>query len=322
MSSKWHAETTEAAYCAETDEKECDRIRVLRYCTVDGVESMLTVMRDSIWLEEKSGGRVMIAGSQTEGGFGDGPGLVARFWAITDICVDGNNKLIICDSLNRRVRMMDLTFPYQVVTLCGRFAPLYVDLSAMTLKVCVDDDNNIYISDVDSNVIHKIDSKREKIEPFFDSSMVEKFYHGAEGLKQYGVLKSPNTIMIQNNENLIIFNESQKSLCQVSLHDKRYSVLKYGFEFDSTFAMDKNGDIIVCENQGGGDVAFHIIFRNGEQIHIADKTGPEISVIQVAIQQHYISDPLCLATIEYEQDLRKYKIVQSKISLGSNWKSL
>jgi len=90
-----------------------------------------------------------------------------------------------------------------------------------------------------------------------------------------------------------------------------YSVVKYGLEFDSTFTVDMNGDIIVCENKKNGNVAFHIILSTGDEMHIADKKGPAISVMQVAIRHDYKSGGLCFFTIEIEDGNRK--IVQTTI---------
>jgi len=75
--------------------------------------------------------RVTIAGSKTCSGYTDGPGLQARFKVITDICVDVDNRVIICDLFNSCVRMMDLTFPYNVITLCGRPGSLNAELSSV-----------------------------------------------------------------------------------------------------------------------------------------------------------------------------------------------
>jgi len=193
--------------------------------------------------------RVMIAGSKTSFGCKDGPGSQARFNLITDICVDGDNRVIICDLFNCCVRMMDLTFLYTVVTLCGRPGSLNAELSNVRLdfvsNVCVDALNNIYLCESSLGRIRKIDSKRETIVTFFDNSMVDNLYYGDKDLKKYCVLSFPTTIMIQDNRNLIILNALERSICKVSLYPtkvedkRRCSVVKYDLNFNYTIAVDK-----------------------------------------------------------------------------------
>jgi len=329
MSAKWQAQPMDALYDSAIDEEKCHRVQLLCYCRVDGVESLLTVIGNSICLENvleknswmtSSERRVTIAGSKTCSGYTDGPGLQARFKVITDICVDVDNRVIICDLFNSCVRMMDLTFPYNVITLCGRPGSLNAELSSVQFdfvsNVCVDALNNIYLCENIGNKIMKIDSKRETIVTFFDNSMLHIFYQGRQDLKQYSVLKYPTTIMIQDNRNLIISNVGNRSLCKVSLYDKRYSVVKHGLNLNSNFAIDKSGDIIVCENKTQGRQAFHKILSNGQEIHIADKVGPKIrAVMQFAIRQHEISGRLCFFTIEHDLDAGMNKIVHTKMKL-------
>ena len=329
MSVKWQAQPMDALYDSWVDEEMCRGVKLLCYCRVDGVESLLTVIGNSICLEKvleenswmtSSERRVTIAGSQSSSGYIDGPGLQARFQVITDICVDVDNRVIICDLFNGCVRMMDLTFPHSVVTLCGRPGSLNAELSSVRFNfvsnVCVDALNNIYLCENLGNKIMKIDGKRETIVTFFDNSMLCIFYQGRQDLKEYSVLKYPTTIMIQDNRNLIISNHGNRSLCKVSLYDKTYSVVKYGLNFNSNFAIDKSGDIIVCENKTQGRQAFHKILSNGQEIHIADKVGPQIrAVIQFSIRQHEISGRLCFFTTEHDLDAGMNKIVKTRMKL-------
>jgi len=105
MSAKWQARPMDALYNSLNDEEMCDGIRLLCYCRVDGVESLLTVIGDSICLEkvveEKSGmtsaaRRLMIAGSQTSSGFKDGPALQARLnFTFVWMAIIGSSSAII-----------------------------------------------------------------------------------------------------------------------------------------------------------------------------------------------------------------------------------
>ena len=74
MSSEWQAQPMDVLYTSETHEEKCDNIKVLRYCVVDGVYALVTVIGYSICLEKglkensamtSCARRVMIAGSQT-----------------------------------------------------------------------------------------------------------------------------------------------------------------------------------------------------------------------------------------------------------------
>ena len=335
MLAKWKSRAMDAQYNSVSDEEMCDGIRQLCYCRVDGVESLLTVIGDSICLEkvveEKSGmtsctRRVTIAGSKNSSGYKDGPGLQARFNLISDICVDSDNMVIICDYQNRCVRMMDLIFPFTVVTMCGRPGSFNAELSEMRFdfvsNVCVDALNNIYLCENHGDRISKIDSRRETIVTFFDNSMVNDLYYGDKDLKKYCVLSLPTTILIQDNRNLIILNNIKNSLCKVSLYPtkvegKRWcSVVKYNLNFNCTIAVDKRGDIIVCERQLAGVLAFYKILGNGQEIHIADKGPSNIrAVMQVVLRQQDNCDRLCFFTIEHDLARSTHKIVQTRMNM-------
>jgi len=286
MSAKWQAQPVDALYNSVNDEEICHGISQLCCCRVDGVESLLTVISYSICLEKvveensgmtSSARRVTIAGSQTESGFENGPGLQARFGLITDTCMDGDNRVIICDTLNCCVWMMDVTFPYTVVILCGRHGSLNEEFSKIRLNffgnACVDALNNIYLCENICGTIIKIDSKRETIVTFFDRSMVDDLYYGDKDLKKYCVLRSPTKIMIQDNRNLIIANVGNSSIRKISLYPtkvegKRFcSVVKNDLSLDSNIAIAKSGDIIVCEHKQGGVLEFYKILSNGQEIH-------------------------------------------------------
>jgi len=91
--------------------------------------------------------------------------------------------------------------------------------------------------------------------------------------------------------------------------------------YNSTFTVDKNRDIILCENRAEGNLAFHVILSTGEKMHIAKKKGPEISVMQVAIRHDNDSGGLCFFTIEIGAGMRK--IVRTTIgSEGLKWYKL
>jgi len=77
------------------------------YCAVDGKDVMINVIGNSVhmtadpddWKEAMPAmdASTLIAGSRTLLGHTNGPGELARFAEITDICVDHDNILLICD---------------------------------------------------------------------------------------------------------------------------------------------------------------------------------------------------------------------------------
>jgi len=131
-----------------------------------------------------------------------------------------------------------------------------------------------------------------------------------------------SAIMIQNNRNLIILNDIKSSICKVSLYPTKVeskiwcSVVKYNLNLNSTIAVDKSGDIIVCEHKIGGVLAFHNILSDGQEIHITDKGPSHIrAVMQVVNRQQDNSDRLCFFTIEHDLDADTNKIVQTRMNL-------
>ena len=334
MSTKWQEQPVDALYNSVNDEEMCHQIRQLCYCRVEGVESLLTVIGSSICLEKvveensgmtSSARRVTIAGSESDYGCKDGPGSEARFGVISEICVDGDNRVIVCDTYNDCVWMMDLVFPYTVVILCGRRGSLNEEFSKFRMRfcnsVCVDALNNIYICITTPCKIIKIDSKRETIVIFFDNTMVDDLYYGDINLKRYCVLNYPTKIMILDNRNLIIANSGNSSICKVSLYPTNVegkifcSVVKYDLKH-SNIAIAKSGDIIVCEHKRGGVLEFYKILSNGHEIHIADKGPSNIDdVMQVVIRQQDNCDRLCFFTVEHECNTFMRKIVQTRMNM-------
>jgi len=336
MSSEWKSNYDERIYNSFHDEEICKDIRRICCCYINGIEFLITVIGNSICIEEmnttkigatSSVDRVMIAGSQiARPGYQDGPGLECRFNDISDICVDVDNILIICDTGNNVVRMMDLIPPYTVVTICGCIQSLTPELSAIRFRrlrgVCVDNLNNIYVCDGGSNIISKIDDKRETIVNFFDNSMVDSLYYGDINNKKYCLLKSPTKIKIQQNRNLIILNGGAVSICKVSLYpstsnnNRWCSVVKYGFDNIYTLAVAKNGDIIVCKEKVDNTLAFYKILPNRQQILLSDKaTNNSKLVWELLIRQNDNSDRLCFFTIDHVIGNDYSKIVQTKMMM-------
>jgi len=335
MSSAWKYNDDEYVYNSFHDEEICDDVRRICCCYIDGVEFLLTVIGNSIFIEEMnkmqfgkstSVSRVLIAGSPTaRPGYQDGPGLESRFNDISDICVDIDNILIICDKGNNVVRMMDLKPPYTVVTICGCCNSLTPELSNFRFQrligVCVDDLNNIYLCDGGSNIISKIDNKRETIVIFFDNSMVDFLYYGDINDKKYCFLRCPTKIKIQQNRNLIILNSGASSICKVSLYPSKCnknlwcSVVKYGFEKIYTLAVSKNGNIIVCERKVDNTLAFYKILPNRQEILLSDKPNNDSKFVwELVIRKHENSDRLCFCTIDHTKG-NGSKIVQTKMML-------
>ena len=93
---------------------------------------------------------------------------------------------------------------------------------------------------------------------------------------------------------------------------------KIRFEIMFAIAVDKNGNIIVCDYKNTGVLEFNKILSDGQQIHNADRGPSNIgSVMQVAIRQQDNSDRLCFFTIERQYMTFIKKIVQTRMKI--NW---
>ena len=86
--------------------------------------------------------------------------------------------------------------------MCGNGTAMNVELLKARFEgprcICIDQQNHIYISDNGKNCIHKIDSIRENISVFFDSSMVLPSYYGDARLMWRCVMNKPAKLRIQN----------------------------------------------------------------------------------------------------------------------------
>ena len=110
---------------------------------------------------DSTGNVTTIAGDGTVG-FADGKGTSAKFNAVSDVAVDTAGNVYVADLGNNRIRKINSTG--NVITLAGSSARGYADGQGTSAKfnfphgIAVDTAGNVYVADISSNRIRKIDS--------------------------------------------------------------------------------------------------------------------------------------------------------------------
>lgn len=100
------------------------------------------------------------AGSMFEAGYIDGNLNNARFGSVSDIAIDKNGNLYVCDVPNLRIRK--IAVDGTVSTFAGNGESGYADGPALSAKfytlehLCADEDGNVYVADSWSERIRKI----------------------------------------------------------------------------------------------------------------------------------------------------------------------
>jgi hypothetical protein len=275
----------------------------------------------------------LIAGSNTLRGQINGPGRLARFSEITDICVDLDNILLICDFGNNVIRFMDLTPPYTVETMCGNGAAMNVELLEARFQgprsICIDGKNNIYISDHGKNCIHKINSIRENMSVFFDNSMVLHSYYGDAQLMSRCVMNRPSKLRIQNNKHLIVLNNCTNTIFKISLTTTQYqpriwcSIVKYDLPSLKNFDVAENGDIFICGAGQMDCVSFYKILSDGTQVHLAEleaKNGQVIGDMQ--IRSRCYPDLMCFDTMHQPLSSLGTWSAMTRVTFKMKWELL
>jgi DNA-binding beta-propeller fold protein YncE len=104
-----------------------------------------------------------IAGS-TEG-YADGIGTSAQFYRPVGVCLDSNGFLFVAEALNHKIRKIDLTT--NTVTTFAGSTQGYANGTGTTAKfnnptgICIDTNNNLYVSEYFGNKIRKITPTRQ-----------------------------------------------------------------------------------------------------------------------------------------------------------------
>jgi sugar lactone lactonase YvrE len=95
--------------------------------------------------------------------YSDGPGATARFASPSDLTLDANGDVIVADTLNNRIRKIDMSKPdHPVTTLAGSGVQGLADGPADQAQfstpadVAVDGKGNVYVADTGNHAIRKI----------------------------------------------------------------------------------------------------------------------------------------------------------------------
>jgi sugar lactone lactonase YvrE len=154
-----------------------------------------------------------IAGSGTAT-YLDGIGLVSGFNKLTNIAIDLNNNIYICDTSNNRIRLLNNNGV--ISTLAGSGTATYLDGASnlagfnSPTAICVDLSNNVYVADNSNNRIRKISNG---IVTTFAGSGTATFFNGTGTLAGFN---SVYGLIADNNYNIYVADTSNNLIRKIT----------------------------------------------------------------------------------------------------------
>jgi len=171
-----------------------------------------------------------IAGMSEADGSQDGPGWLARFRGVTDMTyVPATDKLIVCDSIGRTVRSVQLKSPFTVSTLCGHttMSGDYVDgtmrlsLFDTPYNVCVAPNGvEMYVTDYGNHAVRKIDILNERVTTIFGSGAPTSYAGAPVDMCKCMLMYPMGLKMAPSGEHLYVVNFGCNSICEVQVHPR------------------------------------------------------------------------------------------------------
>jgi sugar lactone lactonase YvrE len=236
----------------------------------------------------KEGKVETIAGS-TEG-FADGKAMSAQFNTPSGLCIGRRGLLIIADTGNNRIRMIDTQG--QVTTVAGTGETGYKDGPGAEaqfdspLGVAVDEDGIIYVADTYNDCIRKINKDGEV------STIAGKGSPGlSDGYEKDAAFDTPCGIVVDKNGNLFVADAGNDAIRKITpqgevttfaggLNGRGDGVgTDAGFDRPTGIAITQDGFLFVTDQDGGrirritpeGEVTTYAGLRSG----FADQTGDQ-----------------------------------------------
>ncbi len=207
---------------------------------------------------DKAGNVSTFAGTG-EAGFVNGSIETAQFNNPLGIAIDNWNNVYIADNLNFAIRKIDAQG--NVTTYAGSGQRGYVDSDGKTAKfdyvnyLCLDNNNNLYVSDPNNNVVRKVDSK-QNVTTFIGSGEAEL----TDGVGTSAGLSFPVAIAYDKLNNVFYVSDQGNSAIRKVLPDGTVttyagtgtighadglgSVAK--FYFPKGITVDKKGNVYVA----------------------------------------------------------------------------
>lgn len=218
-----------------------------------------------------SGGYIIntVAGSDTSGFSGDGGAATsASLYAPSGVTVDSSGNLYIADTLNNRIRKVDVSGKISTVAGTGTGGYMGDGVAATSTwlnrpqGVAVDNSGNLYIADTWNNRIRKVDMSGE-ISTVAGTDFAG--YSGDGGSAAVAALNEPKGLAVDRSGNLYIADSGNHRIRKVDLSGKISTVAGSGdfgvsgdggdatlakLSFPTGIAVDSSGNLyFVCDFQ-------------------------------------------------------------------------
>ncbi|MEW6730569.1 MAG: Ig-like domain-containing protein [Acidobacteriota bacterium] len=170
---------------------------------------------------EPNGNQSIFAGTGMPGFSGDnGPASKAQLQSPTDIAIDLNNNIYICDSFNNRIRKIDSDGI--ITTVAGNGRPDFTGDGGLAVNaslaeprgVAVDARGNIFIADSTNHRIRRVDTTG--IISTVVGSQSQGGFSGDGGLATEASLNSPKAVAVDGAGNIFISDEGNNRVRMVT----------------------------------------------------------------------------------------------------------
>ena len=184
------------------------------------------------------------AGNGKPGFAGDNAsGTEVKFNQPHSVVLDGQGGLLVADTVNHRLRRIDLTTGIVTTVSGDGRKKLPVDgASANTgsllgpRSLAVDDDS-IWIALREGNSIWRIDRKTNTIHHIAGTGA--KGYSGDDGPALKATFKGPKGLALTNNRQLLVVDTENQAVRRIDLESRVVKTILGGSEADSTFPLKR-----------------------------------------------------------------------------------
>lgn len=203
---------------------------------------------------------VLVAGMRR--GFLDGPESKAQFYYPEGLAIDRYGRILVCDSQNHRIRVIDES--RMVSTIAGSGIKGSDDGSVATAQfnnpvdIAVADNGDIFIADCNNHLIRKIDTKGNV------TTIAGKTTKGfQDGRGEKARFYRPRSIAINAKGNLVVADSENHAIREVTPEGEVTTIVGNGagyqdgpikeakFSLPYSLTIDRSGNIVVFDKENG-----------------------------------------------------------------------
>ncbi|MDX2045065.1 MAG: hypothetical protein SF097_27895 [Acidobacteriota bacterium] len=211
-----------------------------------------TGLNDQLWVIDLDTGNVIMGGVERKIMTASHGGDAIKPKLITQLCLGQKGEILFADILGRIFAVREISKPILHISGTGQYdhsgdGGIGINASFRSIGgLAVDKSGNIYIADTNSHRVKRIDSSTNTITTFAGSG--NRGFDGDGGLATSAKLNFPNTISIDNSDNIFIADTENNCVRRVDASTKIISTVAGSNECYC------RGDGL-CESGGDGKLA-------------------------------------------------------------------